>query len=41
MSAALAEHVKRRKQLRILDAFGAFEFDPKYNYKIERRKKRS
>jgi hypothetical protein len=39
--AALAEHVKRRKQLRILDAFGTFEFDPKYNYKIERRKKRS
>jgi Arc/MetJ family transcription regulator len=41
VSAALAEYVKRRKQLRILEAFGTFEFDPKYNYKIERRKKRS
>ena len=41
VSAALAEYVKRRKQLRILEAFGTFEFDPKYNYKIERRKKPS
>jgi Arc/MetJ family transcription regulator len=41
VSAALAEYVKRRKQRRILEAFGTFEFDPKYNYKIERRKKRS
>ena len=29
VSAALAEYVKRRKQLRILDAFGAVDFDPK------------
>ena len=41
VSAALAEYDKRRKQLRILEAFGTFEFDPKYNYKIERRKKPS
>ena len=38
---ALAEYVKRRKQLRILKAFGSVEFDPKYNYKAERRRKRS
>lgn len=41
VSAALAEYVKRRKQLRILEAFGTIDFDPKYNYKIERRRKRS
>jgi Arc/MetJ family transcription regulator len=40
VSAALAEYVKRRKQLRILDAFGTVEFDPKYDYKAERRRKR-
>ena len=37
VTAALAEYVKRRKQLRILDAFGTFEFDPDYDYKAERR----
>ena len=38
VTAALSEYVKRRKQLRILDAFGTFEFDPGYDYKAERRK---
>jgi hypothetical protein len=37
VSAALAEYVGRRKQLRILHAFGTVEFDPKYNYKTERQ----
>src|SRR3977135_2217647 len=41
VSAALAEYVKRRKQLRILDAFGTIDFDPKYDYKTERRRKHS
>ena len=41
VTAALAEYVKRRKQLRILKAFGSVAFDPKYNYKAERRRKRS
>jgi Arc/MetJ family transcription regulator len=41
VNAALAEYVKRRKQLRILDAFGTLEFDPAYNYKAERRRRRS
>ena len=39
VSAALAEYVKRRKQRRILDAFGTIDFDPKYDYKTERRRK--
>ena len=37
VSAALVEYVGRRKQLRILPAFGTVEFDPKYDYKTERQ----
>ncbi|MBV9572774.1 MAG: type II toxin-antitoxin system VapB family antitoxin [Acidobacteriales bacterium] len=40
VTAALAEYVQRRKQIRILEAFGGFEFDPEYNYKAERRRRR-
>ncbi len=40
VTAALAEYVKRRKQVLILDAFGTFEFDPTYDYKAERRRRR-
>ncbi len=38
VTAALAEYVKRRKQQRILEAFGSFEFDSSYKYKAERRR---
>ena len=41
VSAALEEYIRRRKQLRILDVFGKFDFDPAYNYKAERRKRNS
>ncbi len=41
VTAALAEYVQRRRQLRILEAFGTIDFDPKYDYKAERRRKRS
>jgi Arc/MetJ family transcription regulator len=40
VTAALDEYIKRRKQLRILDAFGKFEMDSGYNYKAERRRRR-
>ena len=40
VTAALAEYVQRRKQLRILSALGTFEFDPAYDYKAERRRSR-
>ena len=40
VSAALAEYVKRRKQVGILNIFGTVDFDPKYDYKAERRRKR-
>ena len=38
VTAALAEGIQRRKQLRILEAFGGFEFDPAYDYKAERHR---
>jgi hypothetical protein len=37
VTAALVEYIRRRKQLRILGAFGAVDFDPRYDYKAERR----
>jgi Arc/MetJ family transcription regulator len=41
VSAAPAGYVKRRKQLRILEVFGIVDFNPKYDYKAERRRKHS
>ena len=38
--AALAEYVARRKRLEILSMFGTVDFDPKYDYKAERKKVR-
>ena len=40
MNAALKEYVKYRKQLAILDLAGKVDFDPDYDYKAERRRKR-
>jgi len=40
VTAALSEYVKRHKQQRILEAFGSFDFDPGYDYKAERRRRR-
>ena len=40
VTAALAEYVKRRKQLQILKSFGSVEFDPAYDYKAGRQRKR-
>ena len=39
VSAALEEYIQRRRQLRILDAFGKFDFDPTYDYKAERKRR--
>ena len=38
VTQALEEYVQRRKQARILDLFGKIDFDPKYNYKQQRRR---
>ena len=40
VTAALDEYVRRRKQQRILQVFGSFDFDPAYDYKAERQRKR-
>ncbi len=40
VTAALDEYVRRRKQLEILDHLGTFDFDPNYDYKAARRRKR-
>lgn len=41
VTAALAEYIQHRKQLRILPLFGTIDYDPRYDYKSERRKKRT
>jgi hypothetical protein len=38
VTAALDEYVRRRKQMRILEAFGTFAVDPAYDYKAERQR---
>lgn len=40
VTAALEEYVRRRQQMRIIEAFGTIDFDPTYDYKAERRRKR-
>jgi hypothetical protein len=40
VNAALEEYVRRHKQRRILEAFGTIDFDPEYDHKAERRRKR-
>jgi hypothetical protein len=39
VNAALDEYVRKRKQVRILEAFGTFSVDPTYDYKAERQRK--
>lgn len=41
VTAALDEYVRLRKQRKILDLFGTVDFDPSYDYKAARNKKRS
>jgi Arc/MetJ family transcription regulator len=38
VTEALEEYIERRKQAKILELFGTVEFDPKYDYKKQRRK---
>jgi Arc/MetJ family transcription regulator len=40
VTTALQEYIQRHRQQRILSAFGTFDFDPAYDYKAERRRKR-
>jgi Arc/MetJ family transcription regulator len=38
VTEALEEYIQRRRQSRIVGLFGTVEFDPKYDYKKQRRK---
>lgn len=38
VTEALEEYIQHRKQARILDLFGKMDFDPKYDYKRQRRR---
>jgi hypothetical protein len=41
VTAALEEYIRRRKQLKAIEAFGTFDFDPAYDYKAERKARRT
>jgi putative antitoxin of VapBC-like toxin-antitoxin system len=40
VTAALAEYVNRRKQQSVIKLFGTIDYDPDYDYKALRRRKR-
>ncbi len=39
VNEALREFIRRRKRLKMLDAFGTIDFDAAYDYKAERKKR--
>ena len=39
VTEALQEYISRRKQARVTALFGTIDFDPKYDYKKQRRKR--
>ncbi len=41
VTAALEEYLSRRKQIAIIDLFGTIDYDPAYDHKAERRRKRT
>jgi hypothetical protein len=40
VTSALQEYIRHRKQLEILKLFGTIDYDPAYDYKAARRRKR-
>jgi len=40
VTAALDEYIKRRKQLKIISLFGTIDYDPTYDYKAARWRKK-
>ncbi len=38
VTEALEEYVQRRRQLRILDLFNAIDYDPDFDYKMQRKR---
>lgn len=41
VNAALEEYAERRERMKVLEAFGTVEYDPRYDYKKARRGKRA
>ena len=41
VTEALEEYIRRRKQQEIISSFGTVDWDPKYDYKAERHRKRA
>jgi Arc/MetJ family transcription regulator len=39
VTEALQEYIRRRKQMDVIKLFGKIDFDPKYDYKKQRRRK--
>jgi len=39
VNEALEEYIRRRKQLEVVKLFGKIEFDPRYDYKRQRKRK--
>ena len=39
VTEALQEYISRRKQAGVLDLFGSVDYDPKYAYKTQRRRR--
>ena len=39
VTEALQEYINRRKQARVLDIFGSVDYDRKYDYKKQRRRR--
>lgn len=40
VTAALEEYIQRRKQIEVIDLFGTIDYDPTYDYKAERTRRR-
>jgi hypothetical protein len=41
VTAALDEYVRRHRQKDVIRLFGTIEYDPKYDYKAERKSRRA
>ena len=39
VTEALQEYIARRKQARVVDLFGTVDYDPGYNYKVQRKRR--
>ena len=40
VTTALQEYIARRKQLEVLELFGTVDYDPQYDHKAERQRRR-